>query len=178
MEAGFDGIEHCSFLTDKGVVLTDQDAADLAEAGILVCPTLGYAGATAVPPSTVALLEKLGLTVADMQQASRRGVAQLHAAGVRLISGSDGGISSGKPHGILAASVASLVDSGVSAVAALTSATCLAAQACGVGDRKGRLRPGYDADLLLLDGDPMADIDALTALRAVFVAGQRATGKP
>ena len=55
------------------------------------------------------------------------------------------------PHGLLPVSMAFLVDGGVSTAAALASATSLAAAACGLGDRKGRLRAGYDADLLILD---------------------------
>jgi imidazolonepropionase-like amidohydrolase len=42
---------------------------------------------------------------------------------------------------------------------------------CGLGDRKGRIAPGYDADLLAVAGDPLADLTALTAVRAVFRAG-------
>jgi imidazolonepropionase-like amidohydrolase len=69
--------------------------------------------------------------------------------------------------------VAFLVEGGVSTVAALASATALAAAACGLGDRKGRLRAGYDADLLVADGDPVADIGALARPAAVFAGGRR-----
>jgi cytosine/adenosine deaminase-related metal-dependent hydrolase len=65
---------------------------------------------------------------------------------------------------------------GVSTVAALASATALAADACGLGNKKGRLRAGYDADLLVVDGDPVADISALTRPTAVFAAGRRPAG--
>jgi imidazolonepropionase-like amidohydrolase len=43
---------------------------------------------------------------------------------------------------------------------------------CGLGDRKGRVRPGYDADLLIVDGDPLTDLAALLRPAAVFVAGR------
>ena len=100
----------------------------------------------------------------------------MHAAGVRIVSGSDGGIGAAKPHGLLPVAAAFLVEGGVSTVAALASATALAAGACGLGDRKGRLRAGYDADLLVVDGDPVADIGALARPAAVFAAGRRAAG--
>ena len=106
----------------------------------------------------------------------KRRVGQMHAAGVRIISGSDGGIAAAKPHGLLPVSVAFLVDGGVSTAAALASATALAAAACGLGDSKGRLRAGYDADLLVVDGDPVADIGALARPVAVFAGGRRPAG--
>jgi imidazolonepropionase-like amidohydrolase len=176
MAAGVDGIEHCSFLTDKGISQSGEDLARLAEAGTAICPTLGTAGTLVPLPNAVATLSKLGMTMEQVVEMRKRQVAQMHAAGVRIISGSDGGIAAAKPHGLLPASVAFLVEGGVSSVAALASATALAADACGLGDRKGRLRAGYDADLLVIDGDPVADISGLTRPTAVFAAGRRPAG--
>jgi imidazolonepropionase-like amidohydrolase len=176
MAAGVDGIEHCSFLTDKGVEQSEADLARLAEAGTAVCPTVGTAGTLVPPPNAVATLGKLGMTMEQMVEMRKRRVAQMHAAGVRIVSGSDGGIAAAKPHGMLPVSLAFLVEGGVSTVAALASATALAAEACGLGGRKGRLRPGYDADLLVVDGDPVADISRLTRPTAVFAAGRRPAG--
>jgi imidazolonepropionase-like amidohydrolase len=53
----------------------------------------------------------------------------------------------------------------------LTSVTRLAAESCGVGSRKGRIAPGYDADLLAVSGDPTADLTALRSVAAVYRAG-------
>jgi imidazolonepropionase-like amidohydrolase len=44
---------------------------------------------------------------------------------------------------------------------------------CGLADRKGRLAPGYDADILAIDGDPLTDPAALDHIRAVCVRGVR-----
>jgi imidazolonepropionase-like amidohydrolase len=173
MAVGVDGIEHCSFLTDKGVSQSAEDLARLAEAGTSVCPTLGMAGVLVPTPNAAALLDKLGMTIEQVMEMRKRQVGQMHAAGVRVVSGSDGGIAAAKPHGLLPISVAFLVEGGVSTVAALASATSLAAAACGLGDRKGRLRAGYDADLLVVDGDPVADIGALARPTAVFAGGRR-----
>jgi imidazolonepropionase-like amidohydrolase len=104
---------------------------------------------------------------------NKRRVGQMHAAGVRIVSGSDGGVAAAKPHGQLPVSAAFLAEGGVSTAAALASATSLAAAACGLGDRKGRLRAGYDAGLLVVDGDPVADIAALARPAAVFADGRR-----
>jgi imidazolonepropionase-like amidohydrolase len=173
MAAGADGIEHCSFLTDKGISQSEEDLARLAEAGTAVCPTLGTAGPLTPTPNAAALLAKLGMTMEQVVERRKRQVGQMHAAGVRVVSGSDGGIAAAKPHGLLPVSVAWLVDGGVSPAAALASATSLAAAACGLGDRKGRLRAGYDADVLVVDGDPVADVGALARPTAVFAGGRR-----
>jgi imidazolonepropionase-like amidohydrolase len=50
---------------------------------------------------------------------------------------------------------------------ALTSANRVAAEALGMGDRLGRLAPGYEADIIALDGDPLEDLSAVR--RVVFV---------
>jgi imidazolonepropionase-like amidohydrolase len=56
---------------------------------------------------------------------------------------------------------------GQSPMAALVSANALAAEALGMGDRLGRLAPGYEADIIALDGDPLKDLTAVR--RVVFV---------
>lgn len=56
---------------------------------------------------------------------------------------------------------------GQSPMAALVSANSLAAEAIGMGDRLGSLASGYDADIIAVDGDPVADISAVR--RVVFV---------
>ena len=67
--------------------------------------------------------------------------------------------------------VAELVSADVDPAAALATATSVAAAACGLADRVGRLAPGLDGDLLFVDGDPTADIAALTRIRAVVLRG-------
>jgi imidazolonepropionase-like amidohydrolase len=60
---------------------------------------------------------------------------------------------------------------GFTSAQALASATSLAAQACAVGDRKGRIAPGYDADLLAVAGNPAADLSAILCPTAIYRAG-------
>ena len=56
---------------------------------------------------------------------------------------------------------------GQSPMAALVSAHAVAADAIGMGDRLGQLAPGYEADIIALDGDPLSDLTAVR--RVVFV---------
>jgi imidazolonepropionase-like amidohydrolase len=58
-------------------------------------------------------------------------------------------------------------DGGQDPMAAVVSATSLAAEALGLGTRMGSIAPGLEADLIAVDGDPAADVTALR--RVVFV---------
>jgi imidazolonepropionase-like amidohydrolase len=134
------------------------------------------AGPLVPAPDAAALLARHQMTMEQVVQMVKRRAGQMHAAGVRVVAGTDGGIAAARPHGLLPVWAAFLAEGGVSTAAALTSATALAAAACGLGDSKGRLRAGYDADLLVVDGDPAADIGALARPAAVFAGGRHPAG--
>src|SRR6185503_19522528 len=57
-------------------------------------------------------------------------------------------------------------------MAAITSATSLAAESLGLGDRIGTLAPGYEADVIAVAGDPLQDIGALERVVLVVRAGR------
>jgi imidazolonepropionase-like amidohydrolase len=169
--AGVDGIEHCSCLGADGMRTPPKLAAAIAAAGIVVGPTVGtdlsrWNGQ--LPPEAVAIFQRAGFSPDDRPAQ----VAELHRAGITLISGVDSGISPAKPHGFLAGSIAALVECEVPEVTALASATGLAADACGLTDRTGRLRQGLDADLLIVRGDPSREITALREVHTVVRAGK------
>jgi imidazolonepropionase-like amidohydrolase len=174
VQAGVDGIEHCSCLTDRGMELPDALLKAIVKAGIAVCPTLGKTADAVPPPRVRELMQRTGMTY-EKRQAF---VAGLALRGVRVVSGSDAGISAGKPHGILPAAVTDLVAGGLPPAEALASATSGAARACGVADRKGQLKPGFDADLLVVQGDPMTDIHSLARVKIVIVQGTVVSDPP
>jgi imidazolonepropionase-like amidohydrolase len=167
LRVGVDGIEHCTCVTVAGARVPDELADRLAASGTAVCATLGTDPAVVTPPEVVEMAERAGLSVAAL----RAGAATLYRAGVRLVAGSDAGLGPAKPHGILPETLVEYVDCGSPATAALTAATVVGAEVCGVGDRKGRVQPGFDADLLIVDGDPTSDIRVLRHPLAVYRAG-------
>jgi imidazolonepropionase-like amidohydrolase len=63
-----------------------------------------------------------------------------------------------------------LVQAGLSTADALRSATVLPAQAARLLDR-GAIRPGMRADLVLVDGDPLADIRATRNIKRIWAGG-------
>src|SRR6516165_11728736 len=122
-------------------------------------------------PMIKAMMDRMGMTAEQMLQARWDFVGRLHRAGVRLVSGTDSGIGPAKRHGVLPHAVCELVAAGLSVAEALATATSGAAEACGVSARKGRLAPGYDADLLVVDGDLETDVTALHSPRSVLLRG-------
>jgi imidazolonepropionase-like amidohydrolase len=167
LDAGVDGIEHCTCITPTGFHTPPELADRLAAAQVVVCPTLGITPGAVPPPPVRAAMERTGTTL----ELRIEQVGKLAAHGVRLISGSDSGISPAKPHGSMPYSVVQLVAGGVRPVAALATATGGAADAMGLGGTTGRLRAGLAADLLVVDGDPTTDIAALTQVRTVMARG-------
>jgi imidazolonepropionase-like amidohydrolase len=97
----------------------------------------------------------------------------LHELGAKVVVGSDAGIAPHKPHNVLPHGVAEMVAMGITPCEALTSVTKLAAEACGLGGRKGQIQVGSDADLLVVNGDPTRDAAALLDVAGVFRSGMR-----
>jgi imidazolonepropionase-like amidohydrolase len=172
LAAGSDGIEHCTCLTPSGHRPTPEVLEALVEQQVTVCPTLGRDPSVPAPPTLVAMMARAGQTPESGRIERLAMVGTMHAAGVVVVSGTDGGIGPAKPHGILADAIGELTESGFSPADALASATSVAARQAGLDGRKGRLHPGHDADLLLVDGDPLADVTALARVDAVMVGGR------
>jgi imidazolonepropionase-like amidohydrolase len=168
LAAGVDGIEHCSCVTESGVQFSDSLIESIAKSGIAVCPTLGRRPGKDPPPAVLALWARFGTS----WEARREMVGRMFRGGVTIVSGVDSGISDGKPHGVLAHALSDLVAGGVSPADSLASATSVAAKHCGLAGSKGQLQAGYDADLLVVAGDPTADIADLLRVQTVYVRGE------
>jgi imidazolonepropionase-like amidohydrolase len=174
VEVGVDGIEHCSCLTNKGAELSDELLARLVESGAAVGGALGSIPASQfdqAPQAIKDLAKRAGVTAEGLKTMRLQMTGRMHRAGVRFVTGADSGINPHMSHGSLRHCASFLVEAGGSARDALAASTSVAAEVCGVGDRKGRLRNGYDADLAVVDGDPQADIEALGNVRSVVLGG-------
>lgn len=97
---------------------------------------------------------------------ARESVRLLEQAGVPILAGTDM-----PTHGVsLHRDLELMVRAGLTPAEALSAATANPAAAWGFTDR-GRIAPGLRADLLLVDGDPTADIKATRKLRRIWKAG-------
>ena len=88
-----------------------------------------------------------------------------------MVAGTDAGIAPVKPHDVVRHAPAMLRQLGFGQAEALRAITSVAAAVCGLGHRKGRIAPGFDADILAVDGDPITDPEALHRIRAVYARG-------
>ena len=98
---------------------------------------------------------------------------KLFDAGARLLAGTDSGLP-GVFHGAaLHRELQALVALGIPAARVLRMATSEAARAIDPRADYGTIAPGQRADLLLIDGDPLADISATERIAGVWQEGQR-----
>jgi imidazolonepropionase-like amidohydrolase len=163
VEAGFDTIEHVTFMTADGVHADPAVLERIARSGVVVSATM------ATRHSDELARGPMGRRL----PAVRANLERLHRAGARIVASSDAGIAPVKPHDVLPYGIVQLAGMGMTNREALRAGTALAAEACGVGDRKGRLRAGHDADLLAVSGDPLTTLSAIHDVLAVFRAGRR-----
>jgi len=160
--AGIDGVEHASFFTEDGVEVDWKVVDVMAEAGTFVGATEAWLPEGAMNAPHLA---------PRLEQRSANFV-RMHRQGVRVVCCSDAGTGPRKPHGVLPFGIIHFGSIGLNHAEALASATTVAAAACRVADRKGRIAPGYDADLLAVNGDPLHDLTALLAVRSVLRMGR------
>ena len=158
LKNGFRVIYHCTW--------PDEEALDMLEAQkheIFVAPTVGLNWtnihadpAYAKRDNGAALLEQ----TAKLDHL-RELLPVLRRRGIRLLPGGDYGFPT-NPIGRNAHDLTLFVELfGFAPAEALSAATKLGGEIMGMGDELGLIRPGYLADLLLLDGDPLRDITLL-----------------
>lgn len=163
LDAGVHSIEHCTFISESGECEPPPGLLSrVAASDIYVSATMGLLPGAQLPPF-----------VARNRSALRQVRRELVEHGAHLVAGTDAGISAHKPHDVLPHAIDELVDAGMSSMAALRSLTSVAARACLIDDRKGRLASGYDADVIAVRGDPAHDVAALLDIAGVWRTGTR-----
>lgn len=95
-------------------------------------------------------------------------IKALHDAGVRIVAGTDYGL----PGSSLLRELELYVEAGLAPLDAIRAATAVPAEVMGVSGEVGTIAAGKRADLVVLDGDPTADIHELRRGRWVVVGGR------
>ena len=162
LDAGFDTLEHVTFMTPDGIDAQPDVLQRIADTGTVVSATAGALPGAAPPPAIAARLQLVLEMMGDQ-----------HALGTRLVVGTDAGVGPGKPHGVLPHALRMLVSAGLDHGEALEMMTSKSADALGLAGSKGVLRSGADADLLAVRGDPGSDAEALLDVVGVWARGDR-----
>ena len=165
VRAGFDTIEHCSWLARD--VRPERDyvpalADEIAERGIHVCRTMSG-------------IERLSWEEAGQEHRlwpDYEVFRKMVRAGVKLIAGTDAGVHHTPLSGFCHTLETMAGLGGMTPQAILASATRLAAEALGLQGEIGTLAVGKHADLIAIDGDPLEDLRALRQVKAVMRQGR------
>lgn len=164
LRLGVDSIEH-------GTLLDDDSLKLFRDSGAYYVPTLstvnGYLERIAKDPNayTGEVRSKIDWRIGITGKALERAVP----AGVKIAFGTDAGVSL---HGRNADEFELLVKFGMSPMQAIEAATTNAADLLGLKGTVGALTPGHAADLIAVQGDPLADVTALKQVDWVLRDGQ------
>ncbi|MGW2231368.1 amidohydrolase family protein [Streptomyces formicae] len=158
--AGVDTLEHCTWMTETGFDLRPDVLRRIIDENIAVSLT--------VSPHWRMLPKVFGEERAAVMFDQ---VRQMIEAGANVILGTDAGVQRTGFDGLPGA-LPFYAHLGVPNDRILDMATRGCAAALGVGDQTGRIAPGLRADLLLVDGDPLRDLAALTRIGTVVAAGR------
>ena len=159
VNAGVETIEH-------------GDGADTAvlrlmvQKGVALCPTLAATEAIAAYHGWKKGADPDPERVRQKKHCFRQALQ----AGVTICAGGDVGVF---PHGDNARELELMVEYGMTPLQALQSATSVNARVFHLADQVGRIRPGMQADLIAVTGDPTADISALRHVTLVLKGGLR-----
>jgi imidazolonepropionase-like amidohydrolase len=160
IRAGVDTIEHASLIDDEGIRLAKQHGAWLS----MDIYNTDYTQAEGKKNGVLEDNLRKDREVADIQRENFR---RAHAAGAKMIYGTDAGIY---PHGDNAKQFAVMVRYGMTPVQAIQAATLNASQALGRED-VGVIEANRWADIIAVAGDPTQDVTVLERVPFVMKGG-------
>ena len=169
---GIQNIYHASYC--------DEEALDMLEANKdkhFVAPGLAWLINTARHAGEYGIKPGSPVTIAYEREleAAVETCKKMHRRGIRVLIGGDYGFA-WTPQGTNAKDIETFVELlGFSPMEAILAATKYGGQIMGMGDELGQIKPGYLADMLLVDGDPIANVRVLqdkTRLLAIMKDGK------
>jgi len=158
LRGGVDSIEHGTYMDDEAIAL-------FKKTGAWYVPTISagrFVGEKSKEPDYYSpLVRPKAAAIGPLIQST---FGRAYKAGVKIAFGTDAGVF---PHGDNAKEFAYMVEAGMPPLAAIRSATLSAAVLLDQSATLGRVEPGYTADLIAVQGNPLADISQLQNM--VFV---------
>jgi len=165
IKAGIDTIEHASLVDDEGIKLA---AARVRP--VWFSMDIYNTEYTQAEGAKNGVLEDNLRKDREVAQIQRDNFRKAHKAGVKMVFGSDAGVM---PHGEIGKQFRVMVEHGMSPLEAIQAATRNAGQALGREKDVGAIEVGRFADIIAVDGDPLANVRELESVDAVVKGGKR-----
>ncbi|MCW1984639.1 UNVERIFIED_ORG: imidazolonepropionase-like amidohydrolase [Sphingomonas sp. R1F5B] len=162
LRAGIDTIEHASLADEESFKLAKAKGAWLDMDIYNDDYILAEGEKNGVFPESLAKEKMIGRKQRETFRAA-------HAAGVKLLFGTDGGVY---PNGYNARQFAKMVEWGMTPIEAIQAATKSAAEALDRTGDVGAIATGRYGDLIAVDGDPLADVRTLEHVAFVMKGGE------
>jgi imidazolonepropionase-like amidohydrolase len=161
IRAGADTIEHASLIDDEGIRMAKAKGTWLDMDVYDDDYILAEGAKNGVEPASIDKERQVG-------RLQRQNFEKAFKAGAKMGFATDAGVY---PHGWNAKQLKTMTDWGMTPMQAIQAATVSDAEIMGWGDRVGRLAPGYYADIIAVDGDPLADITVMQTVAFVMKNG-------
>ncbi|KPZ58389.1 amidohydrolase family protein [Pseudoalteromonas sp. P1-25] len=161
IKAGVDSIEHASFLDDEAISLAKKHGTWLSMDIYNTEYTLSFGKQNGVDEEN---LNKERQVSKKQRDSFKRAVN----AGVNMVFGTDAAIY---PHGDNAKQFSRMVKFGMSELQAIQAATINSAKLLKIENKLGQLKPGFAADIIAVDGNPLENISVLEHIPFVMKAG-------
>ncbi|MEL7128630.1 MAG: amidohydrolase family protein [Pseudomonadota bacterium] len=161
LRAGIDSIEHGTYLDEETIALFKETGATLVPTVLAGVTVTGWTNEDWLPAPSRAKAAIVGPLMLDMLSRARAG-------GVRVAFGTDTGVSR---HGENASEFPLMVEAGFSPEEAIRAATIIASEHLELADQIGSIEAGKLADIVAVDTDPLADIEALLDVDFVMKGG-------
>lgn len=167
IEAGADSIEHASYLTKETIKLAKENGTFLAMDIYNTEYTLAEGEANGVPEENINKEREVG-------GRQRESFSMAVKAGVKMVFATDAGIY---PHGDNGKQFSRMVRFGMTPLQAIQAATVNSAELLGWEKDVGQIAPGFYADIIAVDGNPLEDVSELEDVGFVMKGGVVYKGK-
>ena len=171
IQAGVHSIEHATLLSDEAGAL-------MKRYGVYMVPTLSALATTAACRPSCGIPESALTKAKAMTKQHQASFKQAHQSGIRIAMGTDAGTPFNY-HGDNAQELERMVAFGMTPMEAILASTAAAARLIGIERTVGTLKKGKEADLIVLKGDPLKQIELLrdrSKILGVMKAGRFVAG--
>lgn len=163
IKSGIDTIEHASLVDDEGIKLAVE-----RKRPVWFAMDIYNTDYTQAEGKKNGVLEENLRKDREIGQIQRDNFRKAHKTGVKMVFASDAGVM---PHGLIGRQFAVMVQYGMTPLEAIRAATLNASQALGWEKDVGQIAVGRYADLVAVNGDPLANVRELESVDGVIKGG-------